>query len=225
MSLKDDYRILDAQLDLLGKHDVKDIVLAIGHLGDEINQFVDYRINQGKHAGCTFRTSTEFEPLGTGGAILQAWQKHCQDDQSVVVLNGDVYAPELNIRKLIDAVRPTPDPWPWNMSGSLAMKSYIVPFGTLATGLPFTHDDHLYAVYDFVEKKPVFINAGVYYLRFDLLRDSLSQFNGVPCSIERDIFPQWKDRLYGVVYDGPWFDLGTPESLEESRRFVAAHKE
>ena len=57
------------QLRLLRRERIEDIVICIGHLGEQIKSFV----GDGGRFGCRVRyTSDEGRPLGTGGALRQA---------------------------------------------------------------------------------------------------------------------------------------------------------
>lgn len=207
MFIKDDYTILDAQLDLLSQNGVHNVVLATGHLGEQIREYMEYATGRGRHSAFTWQLSNETEPLGTGGAFLKAWN-NCVGDKPFVGMNGDVYCPDLDIRKMIDVAEGYK-----HMAGCIAMKTYDIPFGTLSTREAV--QDGFHFILDFKEKQPARINAGVYYIK-----PALMQYGMKHCSIEKDVFPHWKDHLLGFDYDGPWFDVGTPESLRRACEFV-----
>jgi NDP-sugar pyrophosphorylase family protein len=60
---------IEHQLRLLVREGFKDIVVCTGHLGDQIESFVD----NGSRFGCTVQYSKDGStPLGTGGALLRA---------------------------------------------------------------------------------------------------------------------------------------------------------
>jgi NDP-sugar pyrophosphorylase family protein len=59
---------LEYQLELLGGAGIKDIVLCVGHLWEQIESF----FGNGKRYGVTLRYSIEDSPLGTAGALKKA---------------------------------------------------------------------------------------------------------------------------------------------------------
>ena len=70
-------------------------------------------------------------------------------------------------------------------------------------------------VQTFLEKSPLkqpgLINAGIYLLERNVLKQIPE---GKMISLEKEVFPDLigKD-LYGVLCNGPFIDIGTPESL------------
>jgi len=72
---------------LLQKQDIKDIVICIGHLGEQVKAY----FGSGDKLGVHIRYSEEGEKLlGTGGALKQAGNML---DSGFLVLNGDTYLP------------------------------------------------------------------------------------------------------------------------------------
>lgn len=65
------------------------------------------------------------------------------------------------------------------------------------------------------------INGGVYVLR----RTVLDYLESIPCSLEKDIFPEVArdGRLYGNVYDSFFIDIGIPDDLERAQLAVPEH--
>ena len=62
---------LEYQIKLLRKNEIKDIVLCIGYKGEMIEE----SFGDGKNFGVNISYSKEIEPLGTGGAIIKAFNK------------------------------------------------------------------------------------------------------------------------------------------------------
>ncbi len=73
------------QIDFLREHGIKDIVFCIGHLGDQIVEF----IGDGSLFGVNVSYAEEKEPLGTGGAIRNGYE-FVKDEEDFVVLFGDI---------------------------------------------------------------------------------------------------------------------------------------
>lgn len=95
---------IDHQLDLLARHDLRDVLLCVGHLGEMIEDHV----GEGSRFGLAVRYSRE-DPgtlLGTGGALLKALP---QLDRTFLVLYGDAYLPT-DYRAVVRAFEAGPDP-------------------------------------------------------------------------------------------------------------------
>jgi len=75
---------LEYQLDFLRRAGVADIVLCVGHLGEQIEDY----FGDGKSFGVNIRYSLEGRPLGTAGALKNA--EHLLEDVFFVVY-GDSY--------------------------------------------------------------------------------------------------------------------------------------
>jgi NDP-sugar pyrophosphorylase family protein len=69
------------------------------------------------------------------------------------------------------------------------------------------------------KKRAGLINAGIYLLE----RESVASVpEGEQISIELEVFPQLIGHgLYAVVGEGPFLDIGVPESYAEAQRFFA----
>ncbi len=180
----------------LRRQGVRRIVFAAGYMADRLEEhFAD-----GAAWGLEIVHSRESEPLGTGGALRLAVE-HVSGDR-LLALNGDSFCP-------FDLARLESAHCARDARCTLWLAS--VPdagrFGTVLTA----EDGR---VLEFVEKRgvaePGQINAGVY-----LLERSVVELiaPGGAVSLERDVFPCLIGRgLYGVAGEGPFIDIGTPES-------------
>ena len=193
-------------LDQLADAGVRRMIVCTGHLGDQVR----------RAAGETYRGvpivySHEHVPLGTGGAVRQAFFT-CPDDL-FLVLNGDSYV-EADLAAFRRRHQASGRPG----SLLLAWVDDCARFGTVVTD----GDGRLLR---FTEKtgaaEPGWINAGIYLLSRALLE---SMPDAAPLSIERDVFPSWSldpgIGSYGVK--APFIDIGTPESLRDAGSFFAA---
>ena len=195
---------IDWVLRWFGKQGVSEFIVSLGHLAEVAQQhFAQKPLN-----GITVKTVVETEPLGTGGAIRCAWNA-CAD-RSVLVLNGDSL--------LLADFAPV-----WNLWRATTAEAVVVGvyqqdasrFGTLQ----FDPEKRLLA---FNEKQPGagVINAGIYLFRPTLLADYPS---ATPLSVERDVFPQWLQQgrdIRVAVLEGPFLDIGLPESLASAEEFL-----
>ena len=191
--------VLEWQIEKVQKLGIRQVVLAAGHLSDELFKTV------GLHVGGTdLIYAIEKERLGTGGAIKHAWKYVPNQDDPTLILNGDV----LTTVDLGDMVQ-------YNKEGTdgIILGSRVddaASYGTLEYDSTF----HLLA---FKEKeglhKPGYINGGIYIF-------NKSAQNYFPSensfSIEYDVFPNMTD-LYIYQSDRPWVDIGVPERLVLAR--------
>ena len=79
--------ILEWQLQWLSREGVSHVVLAIGHLSDQIQSFIGDSYSS-KYGDIKISYSVETEKLGTGGAFKQA--SNLLIDKQCYVLNGDI---------------------------------------------------------------------------------------------------------------------------------------
>ncbi len=149
-------------------------------------------------------------PLDTAGGVRAVT---LDLDEPVLVLNGDVLS-DLDVGAL---ARRHAD------SEAFATISLTRVPDTSAFGVCVLDGDRITA---FVEKPPAgtllehdTVNAGAYMLAAGVLRE----FQEGPLSFERQVFPALLASgatIAGVVHDGVWTDLGTPERLLAGQRLV-----
>ena len=82
--------ILAHQVDWLSRAGVTDVVFLAGYRWEAIRDY----FGDGRHFGVRVQYSVEDTPLGRGGAIRKGFPLVPQEEQSVVVLNGDVITAE-----------------------------------------------------------------------------------------------------------------------------------
>lgn len=183
-------------LDWLKSAGVDRVVMSCGHLAHGVRNV----LGDGSHLGVEIRYVEEPRPLGTGGAL-----KHAESllDDRFLMLNGDVLT-DFDLMAQIAA---------HERSGAKATLALTPVHDPSNYGLVRTRDNG--EVAEFVEKPSADsvdsanVSAGVYVLEKSVL-DLLPA--GQPASIERDVFPQLiSEGLYGLVVDGYWLDIGTPE--------------
>jgi D-glycero-D-manno-heptose 1,7-bisphosphate phosphatase len=156
--------MLDAQIELLVKNGITNIVLAIGHLGDEIRKYVAEKYSK---EDLSIEFSEEEEPLGTGGAIWKAYQENCNESKVFVALNGDVYCPEVDFTKMIKTMRHETN-YELGRQGAMVLANHPIPYGVVEVGayggVQEEGDSRVNTIHRFSEKKGVWINAGIYVL-------------------------------------------------------------
>lgn len=191
-----DRPVLDHTLDHLARHGVHEVILSSSYLEGTFTAFIDSR--RGDPA---ITWITETEPLGTGGAIVNALS-YLGTDEPFAALNGDILT-DLDLTAMVVFHRERGA----DATISLTRVEDARPFGLVATD-----DDG--RVLEFREKPtelvPGDINAGTYVLE----PAALSRWEPATLSIERDVFPSLIAEgrpVHGFVSDAYWIDLGTPE--------------
>jgi len=194
-------------LDILARAGLRRAVLCTGHLAEQLENALG-----GSYRGMTLLYSREDEPLGTGGALRLALERH--PAETALAINGD---------SLSDADLGAFLAWFVESGRPAALLLAAVPdaarYGRVELG-----DGGRIA--GFVEKGapgPGQINAGVYLLRpavLDVLRP------GAAASIERDVFPRLAaaGELGGFATDARFIDIGTPESYAAAGRFLLGER-
>lgn len=192
-------------LNQLAEWHIQEVVLCTGHLGEQI----EVRFGR-DHDALRLIYSRESTPLGTAGALRLALPLIRSD--TVLVLNGDSYC-AADFAAF----------WRWHCLRQSAATMLLVSnpdtrrFGSVEVATDGR-------ILRFEEKRegtsePGLINAGVYLIERDLLR-SIPTIGSV--SLERDIFPGWiGGDFYGYRADGPFLDIGTPESYALAEDFFA----
>ena len=186
-------------IEWLAAHGVAEIVLACGFLPEVLREALG---DEEERAGVRITYVAEPEPLGTAGAIrfaAEAIGDRLED--RFFALNGDVLA---------------------DLDLSALMRTHQERGARATIGLHPVDDSSAYGlvrcdeegqVLEFLEKTgeavPGEINAGAYVLERSVL-DLVPA--GRACSIEREVFPRLvDDGLCGLLLDGYWMDIGTPE--------------
>lgn len=181
----------------LRRHGITKLVFCVGYLAEKI---VDH-FGDGSGFGVSIEYVVEQEPAGTGGALLLALSRL---EETFLVVNGDTLFDlnyldlglllELSGAAAAVALRSLPDT---SRYGRVCLNGHMVAgFAEKAGGGPGA------------------VNGGVYAMR----RDALARLSGLPCSLERDLFPLLAQSggLAGRVYEGFFIDIGVPESLREA---------
>jgi NDP-sugar pyrophosphorylase family protein len=193
-------------LDQLAGYGVKRVVLLTGYKAAQVRAALgdEYRDMQ-------LCYSEETTPLGTGGAIRNAWPM--LDAASLLVINGDSYC-GANLAEFarFHCARAA------DISMVAAAAADCSRFGKIRIGV---HGDIL----SFQEKQAGagagWINAGIYLLQTALIADIPANRS---VSFEREMIPQWLaagKKVAGLPSDAVFLDIGTPESYAQAEQFFA----
>jgi D-glycero-alpha-D-manno-heptose 1-phosphate guanylyltransferase len=206
MALVSGTPFLQLLLDRLKSQGVGDVILGTGYMAERIERY----FGSGNELAMRIRYSREHQPLGTGGALKLA-EPLISDP--VLVLNGDSYVEwslvpmlELFAAKNADVVV------------VLQAVADVSRYGSVAL-------DHHGRITQFIEKGvrggPGLINAGIYLLRKEIVRDLPE---GQAISLEREVFPSLLHRqVYGLVCHGLFIDIGIPDDLRQAQTLLAPH--
>ncbi|MDD1649852.1 MAG: nucleotidyltransferase family protein [Methylococcaceae bacterium] len=187
-------------LDRLVEAGFESAVLAVGYRHEAIREHFGER-----YRGLPLHYSVEATPLGTGGAIRLA--ADCVTERPVFVLNGDTYL-ELDYRAMQDAHR--------QARGSLSVAVCSVPDVSRYGALEL-EAGHLHGFLEKGRAGPGFINAGVYLLSSDILRQIPA---GEPFSFEQQLLVPRIGELRPLAFhtSGRFIDIGIPEDFERAQQ-------
>ncbi|MDW8136533.1 MAG: nucleotidyltransferase family protein [Thermodesulfobacterium sp.] len=192
---------LEYLLKYLSSQGITKVVLSVGYLREKIINYF------GKHfAGMEIVYSIEDEPLGTGGAILKA---KALLGEAFFIVNGDTLF-KLKFSELYEFFKQK------EADIVLALKPMknCERYGSVEI-------DANGRVIGFVEKaklKDCLINGGVYVVSNKVLTTDFTKDFQAPFSWERDFLERrYKElKIYGLVCDGYFIDIGTPEDYKRA---------
>ena len=192
--------VLEWQIQLLKDANVREVILASGHLHNVLYERVGVR-----YASIGVRYAKEEKRLGTGGAIRNAIEYI--STFPFFVLNGDVLVSNFSPQDMLRKIHR-------DMTGLLLSVRVgdIRPYGEIVSDT----DGRVTA---FREKQSVcregYINAGIYLFNETIFRAFPRDHDSF--SIEQDVFPSVQD-LYTLQVDADWIDIGVPERLAYARQ-------
>jgi NDP-sugar pyrophosphorylase family protein len=193
--------IVEWQVRWLSKFGVKDFVMCVGYMRQQIFD----HIGNGSKFGAKIEYSIEEEPLGTGGALKNA-KELLADEESFFMVNGDVLT-ELDPNRLHVASLHT-----------IALLPLRSPFGVVEL-------DRNSKVLGFVEKPEIqdkWINAGVYHFTQEVFRYLPKNGN-----IEVTALPTLaqEGKLKAVKYQNVfWRSIDSHKDIEEAAKEMQAVK-
>ena len=193
---------IDLLLDDLVSQCFQRIILAIGHLGEQIEAHVEQRRD------VEYLISREEQPLGTGGAIRHALS--LMQSENVLVMNGDSHI-AFSIKELLEFHKT-----------KRAEVTVLLSSATQGTDYGNVELENNERVVTFHEKPTKsfssLINAGVYLIESTLIQQQLAG----PASIEKEWLPRWAEetRVFGIVTSNPVYDIGTLERFQIAQQHL-----
>lgn len=181
-----------------------EVVLCTGYLSDQIRQLFG-----SSYRGLSVSYSEEKTPLGTAGALALA--KPLLKSNLTLVMNGDSFA-EFDLQTYLAHFEER------SFEGGLLLTPIADAsrYGKVVLG----ENEKILSFREKGHPGPGLINAGAYLLRKNLLEEIPE---GVPCSLEHEMFPRWVARgaLWGYASEGQFIDIGTPESYDDAKRMFS----
>jgi mannose-1-phosphate guanylyltransferase len=192
--------ILQYNVELCKKHGIKNIILSVGYMREQIIKY----FGDGSKFGVNITYVEEKEPLGTAGALRLL---KGQLTETFVLMNGDELK-DVNLARLYQA----------HMESSAKVTIALTTVEDPSTyGVALLDGNRIVR---FVEKPKkedapsMLISAGLYLLEPDVI-------NLVPeghAMVENDVFPKLAKEgvLYGYPISGQWYDTSTIERLQKA---------
>lgn len=197
---------LKHQLLLLKRNGIEEMILLVGYLGGQIENY----FKNGRKLGLRIKYSYEKEGslLGTGGALKNA-KTLLTDD--FLLLNGDTYI-DMDYQNLIRDFRKK------GKDGMIVVTAKEFK-KTLPGNINF---DNKLRIVDYNKKggeQLKFIDAGAAVYKKDILKMIPG---GKPISLEEEIFPELikAGELLAYPVNQPFYDMGTPKSLKILKRIL-----
>ena len=190
--------ILEHLIKHLKNYGVDEFLLAVGHLSERVISY----FGNGEKWGVDIQYIIEKKKMGTAGS-LKLTEDRLRND--FLMLNGDVLS-KIDIADFTNFHRE---------KNGLATIALVAVENPSHYGVVDIRGDQVIAFAEKPKEPPSnLISAGVYLLEKAVL-DYIP--NGYSM-IEKDVFPQLakEGKLFGYVYSGPWYDVGTPSRLEEA---------
>ena len=187
---------LEILLDYLVDQQIERVILATGHQADVIKEHFGNR-----YSSIQIFYSHETTPLGTGGAIKQAFEAFDLDE--AIVLNGDTFFP-------VSLARLQYFHHQFNSDVTLSIK-YLIDFNRYGT-LKWNAFNRVEQFNEKMACDEGWINGGIYYISKNVFDDTTEQ-----CfSFETDVLEKHVTRgSFYTLPDAAYFiDIGIPEDYE-----------
>jgi D-glycero-D-manno-heptose 1,7-bisphosphate phosphatase len=194
---------VDVLVDEALRRGFNDILLLAGHAASIVEDYAATR-RASLPEGARINVVVEAEPMGTGGALLNASQHLAE---RFLLLNGDTWF-DFNWLDLCKHEGP-------------AIAARRVAVADRYESLSVTDDGRVQSIVPRgISFGPVAINGGVYLLH-------RADIEGFPpkFSIEIDLLPKLvgEGRLWASCYDGFFIDIGVPDSFAKAQSAIPAH--
>ena len=206
-------RFLEYILLWLAEAGIRDVVLGVGYRRSKLRRW----LRQGSRWGVRVSYSVETTPLGTGGALKKA--QPFLPTSPFLLLNGDSIL-DVDLRRLVSFHRRRQA----LVTVALAQVEDASRYGAVDLDerggiVAFREKQSLVqAAQERLSQIPKYINGGVYVME-PAVFDAIPK--GLPCSLERDIFPRFIGKgLYGFPVSGFFIDIGIPSDYRRAQHEI-----
>ena len=184
---------LERLLDYWIGQGVRRAILAVGYMHETIRRHFGEQ-----YRDCAITYSIEHQPLGTGGALIQALP--LVEGKTFLVLNGDTYfaVPLAALREF------------HQQHGADASLSLFHSDNPRYTGIALAADGRITSF-----SGQGAANGGVFV--FD--RTAVARLPAGASSLEKDLLPR-VGSVYGRVFDVPFVDIGLPEDWRAAANII-----
>lgn len=196
---------LEYQIEQLKRYDIRELVLCVGYLGEQIKDF----LKNGAEFNVKVEYATEKELLGTGGALKNA--QEYLEDSTFLALNGDSYL-DIDLRDFIRYHKQK------EAQGTIALTRVDVSeeYGLVK----IDKENRIRGFFEKVkgDKFEMIINAGIYLFEPELLNYIPEQKK---ISLEKEFFPHLLREniaLFGYLNSGYFIDIGTSQKYNQAQR-------
>jgi len=186
--------IIEWQIKYLKNFGIRDVIISADYKNNQIKNFLKIK----KNLEVSIKYSVEKTPLGTGGAIKKA--SRLINEKSFFVLNGDIIT-NIDLRKLKSKMN------------SIAAIELRTKFGVLNT-----KNDNVIGFNEKNKIKNLWMNAGIYYLSKNIIRDLPLRGN-----IETTTFPKYakKGNLNLIKFkNAKWHSIDSYKDIEDCSKQI-----
>jgi len=189
--------ILEYQIEWLKSQGVDNFVIACGYKHEKIVKY----FGDGEKLGVRIQYSVEKEKLGTGGGIKQALNYVDENEEDIIVTNGDIIT-TIDLKPMIEYHKET------NFMATMLLVPFKSPYGIVDV-------DETSRIRGFREKPelPYWINGGVY-----IIKRNIVDFLPDRGDIEKETFPVLAEKglLGSYKSRGFWRAIDTIKDLSET---------
>lgn len=204
--------ILQYQIELLRKYNIKEIIFCLNYRAKEIKEY----FKDGRDFKVNINYSLEKKFLGTAGAVKNA-EKYIHS-KDLIILNGDIIT-DIDIEKFLNF---------HNKKKAKLSIALIKVEDPTSYGLVIV--DKNQKILNFLEK-PSYdqitadtVNAGIYIMEKEVLKNIPKNRE---YSFEREVFPELINKnepVYGYIFKGYWIDTGTPQKYKTAAEDILTGK-
>ncbi|MCJ7483453.1 MAG: sugar phosphate nucleotidyltransferase [Thermodesulfovibrionales bacterium] len=193
-----DKPILEIIIRQLCKNNFKEIIIAIGHMGEMIRLY----FQDGRKFGVNITYSSEDHPLGTAGPLFSLKDSL---KETFLLMNGDVLA-DINFNDMLEFHKQNRD----QATIGLAKRMVHVDFGVVDL-------NEMSEFQKWTEKPDLeyLVSMGIYFMEPEVIAHiPPGKFFNLPDLIVK--LKKDKQKVKGFLHNGYWLDIGRPEDYEKA---------